>query len=738
MPALTIADLDNGKRDVDLIAEVATSEAPTAVDRLGHTKMTVAGAMATLVGFNYRGQWQTATAYAVKDQVTDGSMVYVAVKPHTSTSISADLAAGKLAVFQGAIAQALDTFEAGTDFTPGSTTSLVLSRSPGPAVNLDVFFDGFYQGPENWILSGTTLTFSSPIPGGTSRVHARIGSTLATLLTPDASVDRNKLASDVITYLTTPSLKTFAATGDGITDDAHTLATADADGPGAVILSAGTYLIDSNATLNSQLIVWGGKFRVNAGKTLTLNGPITAGSKVIFEGDGTVIVNQGIIDVAWFDGTDASSKWDFCRRGIQNTNGLGKVVCFSKPAATDAWATVATYSGDPVWGPRWKVDSPIIIGSKQQATRFLTPAGFVATSSIASVFQFGESTDPLKVDYCHFPDPLMIDGAALAQWAAICHGSSHLDIPYQEIYRCGGWLMTPGMDKQCSDIKFGFIDTGALRGPAILADGSAGPNNTITDIVLDFVNSTGFASGFAPNALLQFNSNYNAITIGTVVHRAVTAGTVDATGSIVSFTNVGATPAGGTWYTPWYGITVGSVINGSSSITAKAIAFADQSGGLAAKFKGVTIGAGSLVNGGALAADIDLDFCEGIVVQGLTRGRKLNITSTAYYTDVYGVDKADVIDNGVGTLINGHNYGPIVAPTPAPVANSPWVNNFRYTVLFTFSGAATVTGVTIVRGGVSAVVAPAGTTAGAWPLAPGDNITVGGFTGSPAFKIIPQ
>jgi hypothetical protein len=48
MPALTITDLENGKLDLDHIAAIATSLAPTATDRLGHTKRTVRGAVLAL------------------------------------------------------------------------------------------------------------------------------------------------------------------------------------------------------------------------------------------------------------------------------------------------------------------------------------------------------------------------------------------------------------------------------------------------------------------------------------------------------------------------------------------------------------------------------------------------------------------------------------------------------------------------------------------------------------------
>jgi hypothetical protein len=49
MPAITIADLENAKLDVDHIAAVATSTAPTVTDRLGGVKKTMAGASADVI-----------------------------------------------------------------------------------------------------------------------------------------------------------------------------------------------------------------------------------------------------------------------------------------------------------------------------------------------------------------------------------------------------------------------------------------------------------------------------------------------------------------------------------------------------------------------------------------------------------------------------------------------------------------------------------------------------------------
>lgn len=87
-----------------------------------------------------------------------------------------------------------DTFVSGSDFTPGVTTQLTLSRAPGTPGNLEVNFDAAFQGPDQWNIAGTTLTFTGPIPVGVGKVFVRIGTTLSSAIVPDDSVGDDQLA----------------------------------------------------------------------------------------------------------------------------------------------------------------------------------------------------------------------------------------------------------------------------------------------------------------------------------------------------------------------------------------------------------------------------------------------------------------------------------------------------------------------------------------------------------------
>lgn len=100
--ALSIQMLDNAEEDIGHIEDVSTSTLPTATDRLGNEKMTVAGAVATIAAVNNRGAWASGTAYALKDLVSSGGAWYFCVQAHTSAASFATDAA-KWRVYQGTV-----------------------------------------------------------------------------------------------------------------------------------------------------------------------------------------------------------------------------------------------------------------------------------------------------------------------------------------------------------------------------------------------------------------------------------------------------------------------------------------------------------------------------------------------------------------------------------------------------------------------------------------------------------
>jgi hypothetical protein len=130
---------------------------------------------------------------------------------------------------------------AGTGFTPGTTTTLTLSSQPGSANNTWCFFDGVYQMPDQYSISGSTVTFTAPIPIGTQEVNVKVGSTVAigtpgngtvtdATVASNAAIQSSKLSFTGSATGTVPvnmqskltdflTVKDFGAKGDGVTDD---------------------------------------------------------------------------------------------------------------------------------------------------------------------------------------------------------------------------------------------------------------------------------------------------------------------------------------------------------------------------------------------------------------------------------------------------------------------------------------------------------------------------------------
>jgi len=66
-----------------------------------------------------------------------------------------------------------DIFTAGTNFTPGTTTTLTLSKVYTSKAAVLVHFDASFQATDQYSVSGNTITFTSAIPVGVSKVYAR-------------------------------------------------------------------------------------------------------------------------------------------------------------------------------------------------------------------------------------------------------------------------------------------------------------------------------------------------------------------------------------------------------------------------------------------------------------------------------------------------------------------------------------------------------------------------------------
>jgi hypothetical protein len=131
---------------------------------------------------------------------------------YSSTTFVADLETGQwFAVSSGLGASnvAVDAFSGNN-----STTAFTLSGDPGSENNTQVFVSGVYQEKDTYSVSGTTLTFSTAPPTGTSNIEVVWTAPLAIGTPSDGTVTTAKLASTTgsgaVVLATSPTLVTPA------------------------------------------------------------------------------------------------------------------------------------------------------------------------------------------------------------------------------------------------------------------------------------------------------------------------------------------------------------------------------------------------------------------------------------------------------------------------------------------------------------------------------------------------
>lgn len=159
-------------------------------------------------------------------------------------------------------------------FVPGTTFALTLANLYGSGDNIDVFFDGTFQGSDQWALTAYALIFTSPIPVGVSKVYVKGGAARITNGVSPGSITDASVATDSRLYNRindTISVKDFPflAKGDGVTNDAPAINAAEiyaASVGKGLYFPAGTYSLAVNATVNKlSNVPWYG-----AGKKLSV------------------------------------------------------------------------------------------------------------------------------------------------------------------------------------------------------------------------------------------------------------------------------------------------------------------------------------------------------------------------------------------------------------------------------------------------------------------------------------
>ena len=124
---------------------------------------------------------------------------------YSSTTFVADLETGQWF----AASSGLGTSNVAVDAFSGnnSTTAFTLSGDPGSENNTQVYVSGVYQEKDTYSVSGTTLTFSTAPPTGTSNIEVVWTAPLAIGTPSDGTVTTAKIADGALTADTTGRAK---------------------------------------------------------------------------------------------------------------------------------------------------------------------------------------------------------------------------------------------------------------------------------------------------------------------------------------------------------------------------------------------------------------------------------------------------------------------------------------------------------------------------------------------------
>lgn len=122
VPSSDPADLLFNAQKLD---EIVNSGAASFTDRLGVSRMTAAGATASIALANSRGNWATATVYAVRDLVLNSGTWYICVVAHTSSALFSTDSASKWRVHQGVMSSDL------ADTTGAQGSAMIQNKQSG-------------------------------------------------------------------------------------------------------------------------------------------------------------------------------------------------------------------------------------------------------------------------------------------------------------------------------------------------------------------------------------------------------------------------------------------------------------------------------------------------------------------------------------------------------------------------------------------------------------------------------
>jgi len=286
----------------------------------------------------------------------NGATSYNLGNQYSSATFVADLETGQWF----AVASGLGVSNVAVDAFSGnnSTTAFTLSGDPGSENNTQVYVSGVYQEKDTYSVSGTTLTFSTAPPTGTSNIEVVWTAPLAIGTPSDGTVTTAKLAS------TTGSSAVVLATSPTITTPVIS-SLSSASATNLTLQSAGTTAITVDTSQN-----------VGIGTTSP-----SAKAQI---GDATVVSTNRLV----FGKSQTASETNLPAIGQKSDTGAGNDLAL---AGTSTSATIRFYTGAST------NSGEIGTGSNTERMR-ITSGGYLKASNTGTYQSSASSNHELRTN----------------------------------------------------------------------------------------------------------------------------------------------------------------------------------------------------------------------------------------------------------------------------------------------------------------------------------------------------
>ena len=303
----------------------------------------------------------------------------------------------------------------------------------------------------------------------------------------------------------------FGAKGDGITNDAPYFVQA---GTNFTVPAYGTYRIATSISAGKMNCL-GGTIQVDSGITLTVKEIVAAESTIIFTGLGKVDCTTNTYSVGWFAGNGLNEKWDFCKRGL--TDSEEKIILIPRPRMDDP-AMVLDQNNHPIWG----ITAPFIIDNAQNVMTMDFKAGLKPKIVMPGAMMI--ITTSTKAENITFPSGLLLCGERMVQTNLEIRGGARLHFQgWTYLNDSLGDALDWNMSVSTSDIcTFENLNVTGYGRYGVSVNGSSNLNlsNRINNL---FTNGSGFTatSTFGVN-LLRITGAVRGLYIDRIIENVAT------------------------------------------------------------------------------------------------------------------------------------------------------------------------------------------------------------------------